>query len=64
MDVQHLKTLIFSFQASRLCAGLASCENLYRVFEKGFGGLHQALTEVQAPGSTPFMFMKVKDATF
>jgi hypothetical protein len=63
MDVQHLKTLIFSFQASRLCAGLASCENLYS-FEKGVGGLHQALTEVKAPGSTPFMFMKVKDATF
>jgi hypothetical protein len=33
-------------------------------FEKGVGGLHQALTEVKAPGSTPFMFMKVKDATF
>jgi hypothetical protein len=64
MDVQHLKTLIFSFQASRLCNGLASCENLCRVFEKGVGGLHQALTEVIAPGSTPFMFMKVKDATF
>jgi hypothetical protein len=64
MDVQHLKTLIFSFQASRLCAGLASCENLSRIFEKGVGGLHEALTEVKAPGSTPFMFMKVKDATF
>jgi hypothetical protein len=64
MDVQHLKTLFSSFQASRLCAGLASCENLNRVFEKGVGGLHQALTEVKAPGSTPFMFMKVKNATF
>jgi hypothetical protein len=53
MDVQHLKTLYSSFQASRLCAGLASCENLKRVFEKGVGGLHQALTEVKAPRIYP-----------
>ena len=56
--------LIFLFQAHPLCGWRGTCENLKKVFEKGVGGLHQALTEVKARGSTPFMFMKVKDATF
>jgi hypothetical protein len=64
MDVQYLIALIFLFQAQPLCDWPGTCENLFRVFEKGVDGLYQALTEVKARGSTPFMFMKVKDATF
>ncbi len=56
--------LFIPFQAQPLCDWRGTCENLYKVFEKGVGGLHETLTEVKAPGSTPFMFMKVKDATF
>ena len=64
MDVQYLMALIFLFQAQPICDRRGTCENLSRAFEKGVGGLHLALTEVKALGSTPFMFMKVKNATF
>jgi hypothetical protein len=53
MDVQYLMVLIFLFQAQPLCDWRGTCENLYRVFEKGVDGLHQALTEVKAPDQPP-----------
>jgi hypothetical protein len=53
MDVQYLIALIFLFQAQPLCDWRGTCENLCRVFEKGVGGLHQALTEVKAPDQPP-----------